>query len=185
MRMTGLTCHVVVVLLVSAAAAQTGGSDIQGRVKEGQKVTITDDQGREFSGRIAGITAKALTMSSHGAPVDVPYGEIVRIDRPNDTLANGALIGLTVGAALGIAAVVSEENANCEAGFGFYCSSPSAAEYVAATAIMGGLGAALGVGIDALIHRERNICRRGGGPRIALAPALARGVRGATFSVSW
>ena len=39
------------VLLSGYASAQTGAEDIRARVKERQKVSITDDQGREFKGR--------------------------------------------------------------------------------------------------------------------------------------
>lgn len=186
MRPVLAICAAVGVLLVSAtAAAQTGDADIQGRVKEGQNVSITDDQGREFNGRIGNITAKGLTILSRGARQDVPYGEIVRIDRPHDSLANGALIGLAVGAALGFGAIASEDNRSCDPGTFFSCSDPGTGGYVAGAAILGGLGSDVGVGVDALIHRDRNIYRRGGSPRVTLSPAFGRGVRGATVSVSW
>ena len=46
------------------------------------------------------------------------------------------------------------------------------------------IGAGIGVAIDALIHSERAIYRRGA-VRSSISPTLARGVRGWSVSVSW
>ncbi|MEO6237425.1 MAG: hypothetical protein ABIQ52_10545 [Vicinamibacterales bacterium] len=154
-------------------------------MRDGQKVLITDDQGQQFMGRIGTMTPAALTIVVDGKSVDVPYDRIVRVDRPNDGLANGALIGLGVGAALGFAAVASEDrNGNCAAG-DFYCGDATSGGYLAGTLIMGGLGTAVGVGIDALIHRKHEIYRRGVGAHTTVAPALGRGVRGVIVSIGW
>jgi hypothetical protein len=51
--------------------------------------------------------------------------------------------------------------------------------------VFGGLGTAVGVGIDALIHRDREIYRRGGGALATVGPVLGRGLRGAVVSVTW
>ena len=58
-------------------------------MKDGQKVSITDDQGQEFNGRIGTVAADGLRMLVEGKRVDVAYDRIVRIDRPHDGLANG------------------------------------------------------------------------------------------------
>lgn len=171
-------------LVSSAASAQTDAERIQASVKQGQNVSITDDHGREIKGEIRALGADALTMLVDGTTADVPYDRIVRIDRPNDGLANGALIGLGVGAALGLAAVASEDLDDCAPG-AFFCGDPGTGSYVAGTLLLGGLGTAVGVGIDALIRRDREIYRRGGGPTATVAPVVGRGVRGAVLSVTW
>ena len=84
----------------SPMSAQTDGNRIRASVKDGQTVRITDDQGRELQGKIDTMTADGISMRVNGKLADVPYERIVRIDRPDDTLKNGALIGLGVGAAL-------------------------------------------------------------------------------------
>jgi hypothetical protein len=105
-RMIGSYSVVLAILFASSPAlAQTDTEKIRARVKHGQKVSITDDQGQEIKGRISTMTADGLTILVDGGSADVPYDRIVRIDRPNDSLANGALIGLGVGAALGLARV--------------------------------------------------------------------------------
>ena len=94
-RMIGSYCVVLAILFASSPAlAQTDTEKIRARVKHGQKVSITDDQGREIKGRISTMTADGLTILVEGGSADVPYDRIVRIDRPHDSLANGALIGL-------------------------------------------------------------------------------------------
>jgi hypothetical protein len=180
-----ISSAIVVLMAPATASAQAAADEIQKAVRAGQKVAITDDQGREFNGRISTMTAGGLTVVSRGTPVALPYAGIVRIDRPHDTPANGALIGLGVGAGLGIAALAAEDHASCEPAVFFSCSNPSAGGYVAAAAILGGLGAAVGVGVDALIHRDRNIYRRSGGTHVALFPSFRRGAGAATLSISW
>ena len=183
-----LSAHCVVLMLLFAALpaiAQTDTENIRARVKNGQKVLITDDQGQQFNGRIGTMAPAGLTIVVDGKSVDVPYDRVVRVDRPNDGLANGALIGLGVGAALGLLAVAGEDrNGNCSAG-DFYCGNTTSGGYAAGTLIMGGLGTAVGVGIDALIHRKREIYRRGVGAHTNVAPALGRGIRGVVVSIGW
>ncbi len=180
------SCGLVLAILFtsSAALAQTDTEKIRARVKQGQKVSITDDQGNEVKGRIGAMTADGLTMLVDEKSADVPYDRIVRIDRPNDSLGNGALIGFGAGAALGLAAIAAEEDSQCEAG-GLYCGDPTGGGYVAGMLVLGGLGTAVGVGIDALIHRDREIYRRGGGALARVAPVLGHGRRGAVVSVTW
>ena len=170
-------------------AAQTvGASDAHGirqRVKEGQKVLVTDEQGREWQGHIDALAAdKLVLLMKSGQRHDFPYGAILRIERPRDTLANGALIEFASGAAYGLVAVVVEENANCEPDGFFSCGDPTGTAYVLVPAILGGLGAGIGVGIDALIRRDATLFRRTDS-RVMVAPSLGRGVRGLSVSVRW
>jgi len=202
--MTTLVASVVLTAAMSAAAAKSvtlgaagqeesrpsqpvrsDADTIRQRVKEGQKVRITDDQGREWQGRIGTFTPDKLTLVMSDRQLrDVPYGTILRIDRPHDGLGNGALIGLGTGAAIGLLAVISEES-QCEPAEFFGCGDPIGAAYIAAPLVVGGLGAAIGVGIDALIKRNPTLFRRTGTPQVTLAPTFAPGVRGVTVSVGW
>ena len=171
------------------AAAQTSAPDdataIRQRVKEGQKVRITDDQGRELQGRIGEFTSNALVLVTRDQQRrDVPYGTIIRIDRPHDGLANGAAIGFLSGAALGLLALIAEENADCDPGAFFSCGDPTAGAYAVIPLVFGGVGAGVGVGIDAMIRRESNLFRRGDS-RVAIAPTFGAGVRGVRVAVRW
>ncbi len=169
--------------------AQTAGPNdadtIRQRVKAGQKVRITDDQGREWQGRIEALAPDNLVLvTKDHQRRDVPYAEIIRIDRPHDTLGDGALIGFASGAAFGLLAVIAEENADCVPGAFFSCGDPTAAAYVLIPSVTGAIGAGIGVAIDALIRRDPTLFRRGES-RVTLAPSLGRGVRGLSLSVRW
>jgi len=173
----------ILTLLVfsTTAAAQAPADDIRARVKDGQKVSVTDDQGREFNGRIVRLTGDALTLAKGRERTDVVYADIVKIDR-TDSLKNGALIGLGVGAALGILMVVPT---GCEDDYTFLCGGdPGPGNYAAGALIVGGLGAAIGTGIDALIGGRRNLYQRGG-PRVSLSPTVQRQAIGAAVSLRW
>jgi hypothetical protein len=121
-----------------------------------------DDQGREFNGRITTIAADSLTVTPDRAPrVVVPFAQIVKIDRPQDILANGALIGFGGGAALGFGLLAADDAKSCDPATFFDCSDPTGAGYIAVTLVVGALGTAVGVAFDAMIHRDRGIYRRG------------------------
>jgi hypothetical protein len=161
-------------------APQTAGERdaeaIRHRVKEGQRVRITDDQGREWQGRIEALAADNLVLLTKGRQArDVPYAAIVRIDRPHDTLANGAKIGFVSGAAFGLFVVVAVAIDGWD---------PTATQYVLLPAAYGGAGAGIGIAIDALVRRDPTLFRRGDS-RVTLAPSLGRGVRGVSLSVRW
>lgn len=159
--------------------------EIRGLVAIGQKVLITDDHGRQVEGRIGTLSADRLTIVSRRDTSDVQYASIVRIDRPRDGLGNGALWGFGIGAGVGLAAVIDEEFGECEpAGF-FSCGDPEPAAYFVFPLITGGIGAAIGAGIDAAIRREPNIYRRGAAPRVSVMPTLGRDLRRVTVALSW
>lgn len=173
----------------NAPAAHTAGASdadaIRQRVKEGQKVRVTDDQGREWQGRIETFAADNLVLQTKDRQRhDVPYSTIIRIDRPHDTLANGALIGFVSGALYGLGAVVAEEHADCQPGVFLSCGDPTAAAYAVIPPILGAIGAGIGVGIDALVRRDPMLFRRGDS-RVILAPLLGRDARGLSLSVRW
>jgi hypothetical protein len=162
------------------ASAQTDADEIRRRVKEGQKIVIADDQGRELTGRIGELRADALMLLVGRNRTDVPYDRILRIDRPHDGRMDGALIGFGIGAGLGLLAAVAA--ANDDSGWG----SPDPTHVARVAPLMlGGIGAGIGVGLDALIHRDPSLYRRQGTSRIGVSPALGRGGQGVAVSVSW
>lgn len=158
-----------------AASGQTDADEIRRRVKDGQKILIVDDHGRELKGRIAGLTADALVLRAGRDLIDVPYERIVRIDRPHDGKLNGTLIGLGAGAGLGlIAAATTDDSSYVDRGF----------MALAGSSMFGGIGAAFGFGLDAAIHRDTNIYHRPSAT-LSLSPTLGRSRRGMTIAVSW
>jgi hypothetical protein len=186
-RMNPIVITFAFVLLIGCQTVVWAQEDerIRGSVKDGQRVVVIDDQGRELAGKIDRVGADSLRLLVRDQPTDVRLADIVRIDRPPDTLANGAGIGFGVGAVLGLTALALEDARACDPGVWFDCSDPSIASYVLVPLVTGGLGTAIGVGIDALVRRDRTIYQRGRTVRTTVVPAIGHGMRGVVLAVSW
>jgi hypothetical protein len=164
----------------AAASAQTGAAEIRGRLKDGQKIFIVDDQGREWKGRVVGLGADGLTLLVGSHRTDVQYSRIVRIDRPRDGVWDGALIGLGIGAGLGLLGALAA--ASDDGGW----ASPDPGDVARiAPLVLGGIGAGIGLGLDAAIRRETNLYQRHEAARISLFPVLGRSSGGLAVSLSW
>ena len=170
---------ILLLFFCGAAQAQTTAADeIRKVVKPGQHLGVTDQGGQEVKGRVVDLGPDSFALQTKGQRRDLRYAETVRIDRM-DSLRNGALFGLMVGAGLGVALV---GDSGCDP-VAFGCADPSAGNYLATALVFGGVGAAVGTGIDALIGGTRTIYRRGG--HVQVRPALHRTAAGAVISVNW
>jgi len=95
------------VLVVSAPMAHAQGvastlRELQLLVRPGETVTVTDAQGREVQGRIETLSPSLLALSDRSGRHEWTEADIVSIrQRKGDSLANGALWGLAVGAGVG------------------------------------------------------------------------------------
>lgn len=76
-----------------------------------------------------------------------------------------------------------EETSDCQPVV-FGRDGPSGATYVVIPAILGGLGSAIGLGIDALIRRDPTLFLRGDS-RVMRAPSVGRSARGLSLSLRW
>ena len=114
-------------------------------------------------------------MAKRRSPLRVPTITV----RRSDSLGNGALIGLGVGGiGTGLACLATAEGADRE-----WCA-PIALIY-------GGLGAALGVGIDALIPGKKLVAYRAPGAaaapsaRLSIAPFVTPRARGVAVAFAF
>ena len=90
-----------------------------------------------------------------------------------DSLLNGAVIGVAAGAAFGIAYVHVVRDSDLDAG-----------DYSSGALIFGGLGAAAGLGIDALFDRDSSVVVRSP-RRVALRSRVTRKTAGLRVIVRW
>jgi hypothetical protein len=178
-----LAAGAALVLLPALAGAQEpvkSFDQLNTRLKVGDKVWVTDAQGREVPGKIHSLSPDALTLSADGAKT-LAAGDVglIRERRP-DSLKNGAWIGLAVGGGLALGACLgstegSGDSGWCAVAFGFY----------------GALGAGLGVGIDALIPGKKLVVYRAPGStgassaRFSLAPVITPRHKGIAVSFSF
>jgi hypothetical protein len=144
-------------------------------VRPGDKVTVTDASGREATGRIVDLSPSMLVLSAGGPPLQLSEPDVREIQqRRSDSLANGAIWGLAVGSAIATGLVVA-----------FREDSDDLAPAVGVIAVYGGIGAGIGVGVDALISRRHVIYQRRSASAVefGLTPLLSPQRKGALVSV--
>lgn len=157
----------------SAQGIARSFDQLQLLVRSGDSVTVRDEQGRETSGKIESLSATTLTVGRGDARREFREADVTTIhQRRQDSLGNGALWGLGIGAALAAVPIALCEDCGGEA--------------VAVALVYGGLGAGIGVGIDALIARQQVIFQRPGATaRLRVAPLVGGGRRGAVLAVTF
>jgi hypothetical protein len=157
------------------ATAQTAQSfeQLQMLVKPGDKVSVTDELGVVTEGQIAGLSSALLRLRVNSSIRELSESDVKSIhQRRNDSLKNGALIGTGVGLGIGAFGAVG-----CALSDG-YCSVGDGT----------GVGAAIGVGIDALFKSKETIYL--GRTKVTLnrhsiKPILSPSRKGAAMSFSF
>ncbi len=145
-------------------------------VQPGDTLTITDNAGVRVRGKLVEITTTSLVLDVSRALRQFQESEIYMIERRGDSLKNGALIGFSAGGALAAALATSFRGSD-------WRFDPE--DYLAVIAVFGGVGAGIGVGIDALIRGHTVIYARSrsAARTVSFAPILGRGRKGALVSV--
>jgi hypothetical protein len=182
----GVVLHVAFGALAVLMAAPVTGQTVAGsfdelrfKVKAGETVYITEDSGKsEQEARILDLSASSLAVSIGGVRRDLVESNVTRIrQRLPDSRMNGALIGFLVGAAASTAGAKALESP----------SGSCAAGCVAANVLYGGgLGALVGLGIDALIQGREDIYVKGAGrssPGIVVRPSVTSQGKGVDISL--
>ncbi|MGE3509497.1 MAG: hypothetical protein AB7N65_11495 [Vicinamibacterales bacterium] len=146
-------------------------------VKLGETLTVYDTTGHEQRGRLDSLSTSSLVLRRGRERVDIAETDVSRIEATrSDSLRNGALIGMGVGAGLILGAFVMSCDSECgdEAGL-----------LALATLGYAGIGAGIGTGIDALIQSRQPIFERRRVGQILLSPIIGRGRAGAALSVGF
>jgi hypothetical protein len=111
----------------------------------GDTVTVEAADGAEVRGRVVRMAPDAIVVTGTSDERMVDASGVLRISACCDSLQNGALIGLGSGALFGVlvAAGFSDNGADEDA--------------IVGALLFGGIGAGLGVGLDALVSSDRLI----------------------------
>ena len=166
----------LLLLIASSAEAQPATLyDVGWLVQPGNTVTVTDNAGVRVRGKLVQLSATSLVLDVSRALRQFQESDIRTIERSGDSLKNGALIGFAVGgglAAYAVTASLPSDDFNGD-------------EYIMAVPIFGGIGAAIGTGIDALIRGNRVVYARSQSiqPSVSVAPIFRRGQKGVLMSV--
>ncbi len=175
MRFATMALMSVPLLMPSTSATAqpvTTFEDLGLRVDLGDRAHISLPGGGRFSGRVVDLTRDAIEIESSAGRRRFVAAEVGRVEVSGDSLRNGAVIGLASGALFG----------------GLFASGfsdhPSAGDVMVGAAIFGGIGAGIGLGIDALIRGNR-LVYRAAPPRASLVPVITPRAVGLTAAFRW
>lgn len=161
----------------SAASAQAphGQQTLESVLMPGMTVWITDSGGREEKTRIVGVRADTVTTASGDRTRHLRSTDVRRVRvRRSDNVVNGALIGAGGAVASGL----------------FLCGLTESWEIcrhnVGPMLRIGALGAALGVGVDALIRGRTTIYdATGRSARLQAEPIVTADTVGLRMSIGF
>ena len=180
----GRTIGVFITLVSLAATARaqpqtTSFAELQGRLKIGDTVNVTDEAGETIKGHVELVSDTMLVLRSRGHDLPLPALKVQRISRPVHTVRTGALIGLAAGFTLG--AIVA---ASSPCGFTRLCDAPGV---FLIGGLIGSVGMATGAAVGASIQRERVIFERTstGHKDVAVVPLVSRSRAGLRVEVGF
>jgi hypothetical protein len=186
MRRTATLAAAIVILLLPALALSQepvrSFDQLDTRLRVGDRIILTDAQGRDYEGKVLAISPSALTLrDSNGQQVKTASEVRLIQERQRDSLKNGALIGLACGLAVAGTAAADCAGGECEL-------SPSAV-FAIAGGLYGGIGAAIGTGIDALIPGKARVVYRAPegsqAARVVLSPVVTSRIKGIALRVTF
>jgi hypothetical protein len=144
-------------------------------VRPGDRVRVTDTSGREMKATIDRLSASSISVIVDGSSRTLEEREILKIrQRKDDRLSDGARSGFIAGAAVGLLAGLSLR----EYGGNTFV--------VTAALLYGGIGAGMGVGIDAMVTHDRTIYDarvRSSSANISVAPMMTPERKGVALSL--
>ena len=163
-------------------------ANLRRELGRGDVVSIVQSTGETVTGRVLRVSDTVLELRSDPTStggqarrldLSIPLSEIASLDRPRDSLRNGMLIGAGIGAGVGI-------------GFLSYTFAVDANEsdewlavYMVGTAAVAGIGALVGLAIDA-VHSKPGLRyrREGVTSAVRVGPIFAHG-RGVAVVVTF
>ena len=181
-----VSCLMAVSLLgvVPSARAQeiaaTSFEQLKLLIRPGDSISVTDRTGTTSTGTVRGLSDSTLEVDLGGQPRAFVEPDVRTIrQRRGDSLTNGALWGLAVGA--GLAAVsASLVGVDC------YGTANCVGNVAGAIGTGAAMGAGIGVGIDALIKGRKVIYQSPtGANRLNVVPLLTSHGKGVLLSLNF
>jgi hypothetical protein len=154
---------------------------LAGRLQIGQVIWVTDPTGREARGRLERLSGDELVLKADGSKT-FAAADVRRVRaRDRDSLKNGTLLGLGIGAGMGTAwciGAVADDSGELDA----------RVECAEGFTVFPGLGALIGLAIDAVIPGRMRVIYEASPPqaasraRLVVAPVVSSRVKGLAVS---
>jgi hypothetical protein len=183
-KATMIACIFVTLLMGTASAraqtpTATSFEQLRILIQPGDSITLTDRAGMRISGKVRSLSDTSLEMDFGRERRAFIESDVTTIrQRRGDSLANGALWGLGVGAAIGTAAAIM-------VGLDCYGGGNCAAVAAGAIGAYGAIGAGIGVGIDALMKSKKVVYQSKSTTRLNVTPLLTARSKGVILSVDF
>jgi hypothetical protein len=171
------------VLAASTASAQEAAASFDAlaeRIQVGQLIWVTDTVGREVRGRLERLSHDGLVLRTNGLQMfAAPDVRRVRA-RDRDSLRNGTLVGLVIGGGLGTAwciGAIADDSGDIDAGV----------ECAEGFTVFPGLGALIGLTVDAAIPGKMRVVYQASPPRgaagasVTVVPLFSSRTKGLTI----
>jgi hypothetical protein len=174
----------VTAVAASAQDASASFDALAGRIQVGQQIWVTDATGREVRGRLERLSSDGLVLRADGLETfAAPDVRRVRA-RARDSLKNGTLIGLGIGGGMGTAwciGAIADDSGDIDA----------RVECAEGFAVFPGLGAVIGLAVDAVIPGKLQVVYEASPPReasrasVMVLPLFSSHVKGVVVSFAF
>jgi hypothetical protein len=146
---------------------------IDTRLQLKRTVTVVTTGGEVVNGKLAELSPASLALLVDGRLRTIPVDDVKQVrQRQADSLVNGALIGAASGAVYALTWYVRDPNE---------CGGVPCGQEILASA---GLGALIGLGVDALFKKTVTVENPGAGQKRSVSLTTAPQPRGASMSVA-
>jgi hypothetical protein len=164
---------------VQAQGVASSFEQLATQIETGDTITVVDVAGRETQGRVWNVSRDALIFGTSTGPRQLGEGDVAMIrQRRDDSVKNGAIIGAVSATAFFVTV-------------GTLLRDRDGGDVIVSSAIAGGvlfagMGAAAGLGIDALITRRQLIYQKPAGRRtVSVSPVFGHGRRGGVVQMTF
>lgn len=177
-------CIVSAALLVGGCGGKAPARtfpELQTRIRPGHTVFVVDSTGQETRGKLLEVSTSEIKLRRGDEVRRFAAKDVQHVQRFGDSLWNGAVIGAA--ASLPGALFADPRNVACEGDPARTCTDSEAGS----RALVVGVGALAGLGIDALIRHRHPVYVAPGatGSTVRVAPFLNRRVTGLAIVVTY
>jgi hypothetical protein len=135
----------------AAQAVSPSFDDLRTEAHRGESVYVIDRAGVKVKGRVLRIAPTSIELLVHDASRKWPASDVAWITQRRGNAGRGALVGLAIGAGLGVVLVLTDSG--CQPGFDD-CGRRDAADALFLGSLFGGFGGGVGAALGAVLRPE-------------------------------